>query len=162
MTATDVKILDGTPEYPLSIVGSLNAARARFDNWTEPLKTLTDEMIQRRRAELPEGFDGKRTAKKREHVWQSWYDEVGELEVVILSCLMEQTQGPDRQIKSKPCAYDPKHGSAPCVMDDPEKPPRPIPQFKTYGYGMGAKYRFNRQGRLIFEERYLPRSHVWK
>ena len=32
LTATDVRILDGTPEYPLSIIGSLNAARDLFDN----------------------------------------------------------------------------------------------------------------------------------
>ena len=59
-----------------------------------------------------------------------------------------------------PCAYDPVHGFDPCSYPDPEEPRPMVTQVRQYGYGVGARYRFDRQGRLIHEERYTPRSYV--
>ena len=160
LLATDVQILDGTPEYPISIVGSLNSARDLFDAWSEELEPLTDEMMRGLRSDLPEGFNGRRTVREYGGVWPTWYDESSELEVVILTCPVEQTEGPEREVVPTPCAYDPVHGYAPCAYRDPEEPPRTVTQVRQYGYGMGVRYRFDRQGRLLLEERYTPRSYV--
>jgi len=155
--ATDVQVLDGTAEFPLGIEDSLTSARALFDVWSEEMEPVTKEMMRSHREELPERFKGRRYVGGSVGVWPTWYDESGELEVVIVECPMETTEGPEREVEPTPCAYDPVHGFAPCI----EEPPGPKPtvrEARQYGYGQAVRYRFDRQGKLMLETRYIPRS----
>ena len=158
---TDAQLLDGSVEYPIVVEESLLLARARFERWLALQEQARERLVREQRSALPEGFAVKRS-RERTMLWPSWYDERGELEVLMAYTRREIAVGPERRSEERPCPpcpCDPRHGCAPCVQCVPDPHPRLVRDRRSLFLSVAAQYRFDRNGTLLHERRYTPYAH---
>jgi len=142
---TDVRILDGTPEFPPRVDDLLFGLRARFDKFVEAHQADIETSLQLKTRAIDPQFGAPLAIEKTVGMAPSWRELVRNVEATFTATMRYAGRGKTLRRACPPC-------QGPCTrcIDDPYL------DVPTAIVTIAARYAVNGTGEVIAETQYTP------
>jgi hypothetical protein len=145
--ATNMRVVEGTKEYPLHIGKTVDDLRMQFHVYLKVHEDLIARGMSEARTALPEGHKLTPGREQTETVFVSWLPETDQLRVVFQARLGEKALA-----TARPAAPPPPVTTQP---DDGRPPPAPVHAGVLLGVDVGMTYDVSRRG-VVDRSRPVP------
>jgi hypothetical protein len=136
--ATNMRVVEGTKEYPLHIGKTVDDLRMQFHVYLKVHEDLIARGMSEARTALPEGHKLTPGREQTETVFVSWLPETDQLRVVFQARLGEKALA-----TARPAPPPPQATTQP---DDGRPPPAPVHAGVILGVDVGMTYDVSRRG----------------